>query len=151
MTRKFTGRHVAAILVTFFGVVMAVNLTMAYLASATFGGLVVKNSYVASQQFNGRIAQGRAEAALGWSLALARGEGGRIEVTLASAQRPLAGARIEAMARHPLGREPERALRFAPLGEGRYRSLEALPAGRWIIQVRASAGGRAINREIDLT
>ena len=52
MQRAFTGRHMAAIMVAFFGVVIVVNLLNARLASSTFGGEVVENSYVASQDFN---------------------------------------------------------------------------------------------------
>ena len=51
--RPFTGYHMTAILVAFFGVVIVVNFVMARYAVATFGGTVVDNSYVASQEFNG--------------------------------------------------------------------------------------------------
>ncbi|RWK14298.1 FixH family protein, partial [Mesorhizobium sp.] len=50
--RVFTGRHMLAIILAFFGVVIAVNLTMATLANTSWTGLVVENTYVASQQFN---------------------------------------------------------------------------------------------------
>ena len=46
MKGEFTGRHMAAILVTGFGVVIAVNVLMASLAVGTFGGVVVDNQYV---------------------------------------------------------------------------------------------------------
>ena len=49
---EFTGRHMLAIMLAFFGVIIAVNLVMATLASKSWTGLVVKNTYVASQQFN---------------------------------------------------------------------------------------------------
>jgi nitrogen fixation protein FixH len=53
MTRKpFTGYHMAAILIGFFGIVIAVNIYMAKVAVGTFGGTVVDNSYVASQNYN---------------------------------------------------------------------------------------------------
>ena len=42
MKRPFTGRHMAAILIAGFGVVIAVNLVMARFAVTTFGGVVVK-------------------------------------------------------------------------------------------------------------
>jgi len=45
MTGKpFTGRHMLAVLVGFFGVVIAVNFIMASYATSTFGGVVVENS-----------------------------------------------------------------------------------------------------------
>ena len=48
-TFRFTGFHMLACMIVFFGVIVAVNLTMATLASQSWTGLVVKNSYVASQ------------------------------------------------------------------------------------------------------
>ena len=50
MTRKFTGWHMTAILVGFFAIVISVNLFMARAAIGSFGGVVVDNSYVASQR-----------------------------------------------------------------------------------------------------
>jgi len=146
----FTGRHMAAILVSFFGVVIAVNLTMAYFASATFGGLVVDNSYVASQKFNGWLEKAREEAALGWTLDAARGADDRLAVSLTSAGAPLDDALITAHARHPLGRLPERDLTFRPLGNGHYESLEPLQAGRWIVHLRATVAGADLNHIVDL-
>ncbi|TJV88129.1 MAG: cytochrome oxidase, partial [Mesorhizobium sp.] len=65
--REFTGRHMLLIILSFFGVIVGVNLTMATLASTSWTGLVVENSYVASQQFNRKAEEGRAQAALGWT------------------------------------------------------------------------------------
>ena len=64
MTRRFTGRHMLVLMLAFFGVVVAVNLLMATLATRTFGGTVVDNSYVASQRYNRWLDAGaRAESA----------------------------------------------------------------------------------------
>ena len=62
---KLTGWHVLAIFVGCFSVIVTVNLTLAYNAVATFPGLEVKNSYVASQHFD---AERRAQEALGWDV-----------------------------------------------------------------------------------
>ncbi|WP_298839911.1 FixH family protein [uncultured Roseobacter sp.] len=65
MTRELKGRHVAMIFGVAFSVIIAVNLTLAFSAVKTFPGLEVKNSYVASQQFDeNRTAQ----QALGWTV-----------------------------------------------------------------------------------
>ena len=58
----FTGWHMLAIMLAFFGTIITVNFTMAYLATSTWSGLVVKNTYVASQQFNGKAAAAKARA-----------------------------------------------------------------------------------------
>ena len=65
MTRELTGRHVLLIFCGAFGVIIGVNLLLAYSAVSTFPGLEVKNSYVASQQFDERKA---AQEALGWTV-----------------------------------------------------------------------------------
>ncbi len=63
---KFTGKHMLVIMIAFFAVIVAVNLTMAMLASRSWTGLVVKNSYVESQKFNTKLAQSRQQSKLGW-------------------------------------------------------------------------------------
>ena len=64
-TREFTGRHMAMVMIGSFGVIIAVNLTLAYNAVKTFPGLEAKNSYVASQNFDARR---DAQTALGWDV-----------------------------------------------------------------------------------
>lgn len=67
MTREFklTGWHVLAIFVGAFGVIIGVNVALAWNAVATFPGLEVDNSYVASQTFDDRR---EAQEALGWTV-----------------------------------------------------------------------------------
>ena len=62
---EITGRHVLFITVGAFGIIIAVNMVMAWKAISTFPGLEVDNSYVASQGFNARKA---AQETLGWSM-----------------------------------------------------------------------------------
>lgn len=65
MARELTGRHVLAITLAAFGVIIAVNMVMAVKAVSTFPGLETPNSYVASQRFDRDRA---AQAALGWTV-----------------------------------------------------------------------------------
>lgn len=65
MVREIKGWHVFTGFACAFGVIIAVNLTLAYNAVRTFPGLEVKNSYVASQSYDtDRIAQ----EALNWEV-----------------------------------------------------------------------------------
>lgn len=64
-TREFTGKHALMIFVGAFSVIITVNLALAYNAVSTFPGVEVKNSYVASQQFDAKRA---AQLRLGWSV-----------------------------------------------------------------------------------
>lgn len=140
MTKRFTGWHMAAILVTFFGIVIAVNLTMAMFATRTFGGTVVDNSYVASQKFNGWLEAARAQKELGWHSVVTLDEGRRVVVAVSVEGRGLAGIAAEGFARHPLGREADIPLRFVADGEGGVRAAPSLPPGRWQVHVRVRHG-----------
>lgn len=63
--RELTGRGVLMITLSAFGIIIGVNLVMAYFAVQTFPGLEVRNSYVASQGYNDRQERQRA---LGWTV-----------------------------------------------------------------------------------
>ncbi|SEN53121.1 Nitrogen fixation protein FixH [Loktanella fryxellensis] len=64
--RIIRGWHVLAAFVTAFGIVIAVNLTLAVQAVRTFPGLEVDNSYVTSQTFDG---DRDAQLSLRWDVA----------------------------------------------------------------------------------
>jgi nitrogen fixation protein FixH len=139
MTRRFTGRHLAMILVAFFVVVIGVNLLMARFATSTFGGVVVKNSYVASQNFNRWLEAARAQEQLGWSARASRRTDGRVHIAVTGAG---PGVSVAALARHPLGREADRALTFVREGEGGFMSREKLPPGRWTVRLELRDGDK---------
>jgi nitrogen fixation protein FixH len=134
MTRRFTGWHMTAIMLAFFGTIIAVNVTMAVFATTTFGGKVVENSYVASQKYNEWLAAARAQQQLGWTHDVMLDGDRHVRVDLS-----VPDARVEAVARHPLGRQAEVTLLFSGV-DGRFRSTEPLPAGRWIVHLTVTSG-----------
>jgi nitrogen fixation protein FixH len=133
-TKRFTGRHAAMALIAFFGVVIAVNITMAMFATRTFGGVVVENSYVASQQYNRWLAAAERQRNLGWNISTSIDDARRVTVGL-----DLQGAEIRGFARHPLGGERDVPLSFV-VTEGGFRSAVPLPAGRWNIHLLVRRG-----------
>lgn len=135
MIRHFTGWHMTAIVVAFFGVVVAVNFTMAYFAISTFGGTVVDNSYVASQKYNRWLAEARTQQALGWSISVGLDTERRVRIAARSAAGPLLGVTVAAVAAHPLGRVPEQRLSFTDTGGGRFLASAPLPAGRYLLRI----------------
>lgn len=147
MTRTFTGWHMTGLLVAGFGIVIVVNFWMAHLAVSTFGGVTVENSYVASQDFNRWLDRAADEKRLEWSAAVARYPDGRV---IATTHGVPVDARVEAVARHPLGRLPDRRLALKPVGGGRFASEQSLPAGRWTVRLEIMAGGKEWRSEGEL-
>lgn len=135
---KFTGRHMAIIMVAGFGIVIAVNLVMAAYAIGGFHGVVVENSYVASQQFNGWLADAEKARALGWQVKPARDSGGHVTL---NTQGVPAGTRFAGALRRPLGEKAFADLTFRPAGEGLWRSDQPIAPGRWIIRLSAETDG----------
>ena len=142
MSRRFTGWHMLGVMFGMFGLVIGVNVIMARYAITTFGGTVVDNSYVASQHYNRWLADARAQDALGWGIAVSQDDTRRVEIEANAPGGSLDGA-MDAVASHPLGRAPDRALALVRVGKGRYRSTAPLPLGRWQLQVELRSGGRS--------
>lgn len=77
-TKEFTGKKAAAVFVGAFTVIIGVNLVLAFSAVKTFPGLEVKNSYVASQEFD---IKRDAQTALGWNVS-AKASGGLLVLSI---------------------------------------------------------------------
>jgi len=145
--KGFTGRHMLLVMVCGFGIVAAVNFYMASRAVGGFHGIVVENSYVASQEFNGWMAEAEADRALGWKADASRDDTGHVIV---ATQDVPAGAALSADLRRPLGEREYATLAFTPIGEGRYRSTEAVSDGRWTMRLTIEAAGEDWAAESEL-
>lgn len=135
----FTGKHMAAVFVGGFGVVIAVNLVMASYAVDSFHGTVVDNSYVASQNYNDWLAKAETSRALGWQVASERRTDGRVVLETRGVP---AGASITAAAERPLGARDAARLTFTETGQGRWISNEPLASGRWSLRMAIRAGAQ---------
>ncbi len=144
MTKRFTGWHMTAILVGGFSVVLAVNLFMASRAVGSFGGVVVENSYVASQQFNTWLNQAEKQNALGWSARVTRAGDGRLDVATSGTPQ---GTFAQAELRHPLGKRDVLEWTLIDAGNGRFTSVDAVPEGRWLVRVTLEHAGRTMRLE----
>jgi nitrogen fixation protein FixH len=136
---RFTGKHMLAIMVAGFGIVAAVNFYMASRAVSGFHGIVVENSYVASQNFNDWQAEAEAMRALGWKAQAARAADGRVIV---SSEGVPEGAVVSARLRRPIGEQEFAELAFTPLGDGRFQSNETVSGGRWTVRLSILANGK---------
>ena len=145
--RPLTGWHVLAICVVAFGVIIAVNVTMAFKAISTFPGLEVGNSYVASQSFD---AERQAQQALGWVLTPSY-EDGRLSLAFADAEGAVViPERLTGMVGRTTEAKDDQTLRFEALGGAQVADIRLAP-GKWMLRVEASApDGTLFRQRIDL-
>lgn len=144
---ELTGKHVLAITVGAFSIIIAVNLTLAYQAVATFPGLEVKNSYVASQVFD---ADKAAQQALGWTLAPSY-DGATVRLAFTDAQgRAVTLAGLGVLIGRPTVSGADTRPDFVRDG-GAYVAAADLAPGKWMLQVEAQAlDGTTFRQRIDL-
>ena len=146
--REFTGRHMLVVMVCFFGVIISVNLLMATFASSSWTGLIVKNSYVASQDFNGHIAAARQQDALGWSSEFS-GDARRVSVTLEDAKkRKLTALSIDAKVYRPVAEADDRRVTLIEGAAGTYGAAVELGAGVWEADIKARGTNGEVYRQI---
>ena len=133
--RQFTGKHALMVFVGAFGLIITVNLFMAFSAVSTFPGLETKNSYVASQEFDTKRT---AQEALGWTVH-AEATGGLVVLSITDEDgNPVQVGQIDAT----LGRathvkdDMQPDFRF----DGRsYVAMAELGPGNWNIRMKAQA------------
>ena len=139
-SREFTGRHMLFIILGFFAVVIGVNLTMATLASTSWTGLVVENTYVASQQFNRKAEEGRAQAALGWTGDLTIASGNVRYRLSDAAGKPVPLHGVKVLFRHPAYEAEDKTVTLSPGSGQEFSARHAPKDGVWIVEIDADAG-----------
>ena len=142
-----TGWHMLGIVLAFFGVIIAVNIALAVAATGTFPGLVVENSYVASQHYDDLLARAREQDKVGWRDDL-KADGGVLRFSLSrGAGEPLRDLSVIAHVGRPSTTAEDRVLDLAPAGDGSYIANEALPPGLWEVDLEAGRGSDVLFRK----
>jgi nitrogen fixation protein FixH len=144
--REWTGRDVLVVTVGAFGIIIAVNVTMAWKAISTFPGLEVPNSYAAGVGFDGRRA---AQEALGWEVAPVWADG-VLTLAFADAAGPVRPAALRVGMGRPTDRADDFTARLAWDGAA-FSGPVPLGPGQWRIDVEAvAADGTAFSRKLRL-
>lgn len=132
--REITGRHVFIGFAAFFGLIIAVNLVLAFSAVKTFPGLEVKNSYVASQKFDERRA---AQVALGWTVT-AELQGRELVLSITDANGPVEVRELSAVLGRPTQVKDDVEPAFVFNGSAYVAPMD-LDDGNWNIRMVAIA------------
>lgn len=148
VARELTGRHVLVITLAAFGIIIGVNLVMAFLAIGSFPGLEVPNSYVASQQFD---RDRNAQQGLGWTAQVSHdGTELAIEILDSHGLHPILRAFTATVGR-PTHTRADVTPDFRAAGGGVYRAPLNLEPGAWIVHIQAVAeDGTQFRQRLDL-
>lgn len=137
--KPFTGRHMWLVIGSFFGVVIAVNIGMAVVASTSWTGLVVQNSYVASQEFEEKRIAHEAQVAAGWDAAFTYAEGTARLTIVDGAGKPVDLGVVTLTINRPVGGHDDQTATLARDSAGTYTAPLTLAAGVWDILIEADA------------
>ncbi|CCM78983.1 FixH family protein [Rhizobium mesoamericanum] len=143
----FTGRHMLVAMISFFGVVIGVNVTMAWYASSSWSGLVVENTYVASQEFNAKAAAMKALAASGVAGTLSiRGN----EIDYAIRNKDGLPADVDDVTlsfRRPVGDHEDFQVPLSKVASGHFKVRHEVRKGDWIVEIVSRKAGAVVMHE----
>ncbi len=142
--KEFTGYHMLAVMGLFFGTIIAVNLTLAYYAQHTWTGLVVKNSYIASQEFDARTAERKAQASLGWKPVFSH-ENGKVVLLLTGRDGgPVNVEKMMVKIGHPAEENNDQLIELVASTAGKFTADAVLTKGIWQADLEASQDGKVL-------
>lgn len=146
--RPITGRKVLIGLISFFGLVFAVNGVFTYLAIETWPGLSTQRAYQEGLDYNRTLEAAAAQDALQWrsevSLAMARpGQPADVSVSIKGpSDAPVGDLDVALRMARPLGEAMATTVNLAERRDGIYWGAVTLPAaGRWYVDVVVTARG----------
>lgn len=133
--KEFSGWHMFGVIFLFFGTIISVNLILAFNAAGTWTGLVVKNTYVESQKFNGRVEALNANKPIGWQVDLSYADG-QLKTVATDAQNDfIDNAVVSGFLGNPVHEHNDQTIIFSVAGEA-YVSDVVLSDGLWEIQLQ---------------
>jgi nitrogen fixation protein FixH len=150
VSEQLTGRHVLAILGLFFFMMFAANVALIYFAQHTLRGSELENPYDASQAFNGRIAEARAQDERGWTanvMTRAEGLGERVMVEFRNRDgAPISDLQVTARFEHPFDATLDRVTTLASDGLDYEGVAAPVQRGRWTLVIEARRGTERLYR-----
>lgn len=142
---QFTGRHMLMLIVSFFGVILIMNVALAWLALSSWPGLLARNGYRASQSYNQLIADAQVQSGLHWNSEIAYADG-LIDLTIQDADGILvSGLDVTATAGRPTHDREDRDYTLNEIA-GAYTAAASLADGVWSVSVLGARDGDIVYR-----
>ena len=137
------GRHVLMMMLSFFGIIVAVDGFMIYRAVSTFGGLETQDAYKKGLAYNQRISRDAEQARAGWKDTVEIGGAPpHLRVALRDqADAAITGKRLVAKVGRPATDRFDMTIDLAETAGGVYEAaLSVVVEGSWIVELSAYDG-----------
>lgn len=135
---EFTGKHMLLLAASFFGVIISVNVGMAVVASTSWTGLVVDNSYVASQEFEEKRIAHEKQSAAGWQASFTYAPGIAQVIVRDGAGNTIDLGPVKLQINRPVGGHDDQKLTLNRSTGGGYSAAVTLADGVWDAVATAS-------------
>lgn len=145
---QFTGKHMVICMLAFFGVIIAVNMYMATLASKSWTGLIVKNSYVASQKYNGELQKAAEQNSRGWKSSVSYAAGTLVLTLRDENDKVLIFDNVGVEIGRPAFEQKDQNLQFMPLSTGSNKIAIHLEKGIWALKIKGQVAGKEYRRDV---
>lgn len=141
---QITGRHVLFGFIGAFGIIISVNIALAFFAVKTFPGLETESSYIANQTFDEDRA---AQEALAWDVAAVVSDG-MLTVSINDAEgRPVEVQELGGIFGRPTNVRDDREPDFIWTGRGYQAPVEVHEDGNWDFRMEAIAANGTVFRQ----
>lgn len=144
---KIKGKHVLLMLLGFFGIVIAVNVTFVIVALDSWTGLTSHRSYQEGLTYNAAIRDAEAQRARGWQVEVAferdQTPPGIISMSVSArladrAGKALVPSSITLAFRHPINESYDQLVTLSEMADGLYVGQATLPVvGNWDTRLTA--------------
>jgi nitrogen fixation protein FixH len=137
-------------ILAFFGVVIAVNVTMGTLAIRTLPGIDIDNPYGSGLAYNEEISAARAQDARGWHVAAHVERAANGQGSIALEARDAGGVALTGMVftvrlARPTDRRADLAVPLVEREKGQYRGVvEDVAAGQWELIIEGDRGSQRL-------
>jgi len=138
--KEWTGKHVLASVVIFFGVIFIANIAMVTLGVKSFPGEDTKQSYRQGLEFNKTIAERNAQIATGWNADITISEKNAIVLKLTDrSDMVIRGLKVTGSLKHLAETDKDFPLKFAQAADGTYIASidKALLGKQWVLTTSA--------------
>jgi len=125
------------VLFLFFGTIISVNLTLAWFAETTWSGLVAKNGYVESLDYDAKQKVIDKQKKMGWKSQVKISNGHVVFLLKDKNGVAITGLKLDGKIGRPTTEVQDQKLAFNEANKGEYIANVNLAKGQWVVLIKA--------------